>query len=117
METDKVPNTIAILNSGKVEKYHFNSLFGFACFILKDSKFFVFILDSDTFFSVIERVNESKHQMVIITSLSRNIFSSRKELERKLVWVKSDEMHASETVYSPSPNGFKYDLDDYIIII
>ena len=70
METDKVPNTIAIPNIGKVGKYHFNSLFGFARFILKDSKFFVFILDSDTFFSVIKRVNKSKHQMVIITSLS-----------------------------------------------
>lgn len=43
--------------------------------------------------------------------------SARKELARKLIWVKSDEMRDSEIVYSPSPEVFKYNLDDCVLIL
>ena len=63
-KTDKVTNTIAILNSWIVDQ--FNSLFGFACFIVKDIEFLDLISDSDIVFHY-RRLNKSIYLVVIIS--------------------------------------------------
>ena len=58
-------NAIAILNSWIVEDT-FNSLFGFACFVVKDIELFDLISDSDIFFYY-RWLNKSIHLVVIIS--------------------------------------------------